>query len=698
MGRTVQITVLCALIAITTAPAVLNAASPSHSLTIEQISSAPFPSQLTPAPAGNLVAWVYNERGARNVWIAEPGASGFKSKRLTAYTADDGNDIVDLAWNGDSRTLFFVRGGDSDGRQAVNPLSLAAGPKAGEIWSVAIEGGAPKHIADGTDPTPSPHGDRLVFVHGGQPFLVQTAGPNPSEATPLFHDQGRVRAMIWSPDGTRLAFVSSRTQHSLIGIFDFSQNTITWVSPGIDDDEEPVWSPDGKRLAFLRLAHDTTPPYVLSYRDSYPWEIWVADTTTGKGARLWGAKAGAGSHFRELFNSRHSLFWASGARLVFPWEVTGWVRLYSISAKASGEPTLLTPGNAEIFGAELSANRERLVYASNLGDLDRRHIWSISLNGGAPQQLTTGQGVEDYPILTSDGTIYALHGDARVPLRPIEVAGRSMTDIAPDALPHDFPTTDLVEPQLITFQAADGLTVHGQLFIPRGRTAKGPALLFFHGGPTNRQAFAAWDPFETHSHLYEANQYLANHGYIVLSVNYRGGSGYGLNFREPQGFAAGGASELNDIIGAARYMISRSDVDSKKLGVWGGSYGGRMTSLALAAAPEFFAAGADYAGVHNWVKMPGFSAPDGAAEKLAYESSAIGHVGTWRAPVLLMHADADPAVPFEQTAELAAALRSRGIPVEYLMIPDEVHFLLKHSSWSAIFAATGEYMDRQLKP
>jgi dipeptidyl aminopeptidase/acylaminoacyl peptidase len=667
------------------------AAAAVRTLTIEQISSAPFPSQLSAAPGGNLVAWVYNERGARNVWIAT--AAG-KARRLTSYTADDGNDITGLRWNGDSRSLFYVRGGDSDGDTPVNPMSLASGPTGGEIWSVDIEGGGPKRITEGSDPTPSPHGDLLLLIRDGQPYIVQAGGAG--EIQPLFRDRGRVTDLTWSPDGKRVTFVTERPRHSVVGVFDLDKKVITWLSPGIDFDREPVWSPDSRQVAFARIAQDQIPPYMHSHAEGYPWEIWIADAQTGVGRKVWRAHAGPGSQFRELFNSRRSLFWVSGDRLVFPWEVSGWVRLYSVSV-AGGEPKLLTPGQAEIFGAELSNNRERLVYSSNLGDIDRRHIWSLSLQGGEAQQLTRSQGVEDFPVLTSDDKIYALRGEARSPMRAMAVGKNGMSDLAPEAVPADFPYNDLVEPQLVTFQAADGITVHGQLFIPHGRTTRGPALLFFHGGPTNRQAFASWDPFETHTHLYEANQYLANRGYVVLSVNYRGGAGYGLDFREAKGFAAGGASELNDIIAAARYLISRTDVDPKKLGIWGGSYGGRMTSLAMAAAPEFFAVGVDYAGVHDWTRMPGFTASDEVTVRLAYESSAMGHVNAWRAPVLLMHGDADENVPFAQTTELAAALRARGIQVDYLMIPDEVHFLLKHGSWSTIFEATREYLDRYLR-
>src|SRR5258708_719926 len=101
----------------------------TRSLSIVEIAGVPFPSQLSASPAGNVVAWVFNERGARNVWIYPSGASGGKARRLTPYTEDDGNDLIDLVWNGDGRSLFYTRGGAAGGHSAVNPLSLPVGPK-----------------------------------------------------------------------------------------------------------------------------------------------------------------------------------------------------------------------------------------------------------------------------------------------------------------------------------------------------------------------------------------------------------------------------------------------------------------------------------------------------------------------------------------------------------------------------------------
>ena len=696
LSRSIVVGTLCA--SACAGASAFGVEQPARPLTIAQIASAPFPAQLIASPRAGTIAWVYNERGARNVWVAQPTPAGsYAARRLTPYTGDDGNEITGLAWSGDGKSIVYTRGGAQGGEIPTNPMSLPAGAAAGAVWAVSVNGGAPRWLSDGTQPAASPDDDRVILLRAGQPWIVRVQGGE--KAAPLFIDRGRVSSLRWSPDGARLLFVSIRREHSIVGVYDFTDRSIRWMVPGIDFDDHPVWSPDGKRIAFVRIASDTVVPFT-SQRACTPWEFWVADVGSGQGKAIWRADRGVGSCFRELFNSRDSIFWGAGDWLVFPSEKTGWVRLYGISADG-GKATLLTPGDSEVFGAQLSADRTRLVYSSNQGDLDRRHIWEMSAANGRPRQVTFSDGVEDMPVISVDNRIFALRGEARAPLRPAEVSGRHMTDLAPEAIPVDFPSTALIVPQLVTFAAADGLVIHAQLFVPRGRTRKGPAVLFFHGGPGDRQMFAAWDPFETHSHLYECSQYLANHGYEVLSVNYRGGAGYGLAYREPPGFGAGGASELNDIIGAAKYLQSRADVDPKRLGIWGGSYGGRMTLLGLAEASQYFAAGASYSGIYDWTTMPEFDVDtrdpvNDSAVKLAYDSGPVAHMGEWRAPVLLMLGDADPIVNFQQTTALAAALRERRIPVDIRMIPDEVHFLLRESSWNTVFESLKSYFDDRL--
>src|SRR5207249_10156502 len=140
------------------------------------------------------------------------------------------------------------------------------------------------------------------------------------------------------------------------------------------------------------------------------------------------------------------------------------------------------------------------------------------------------------------------------------------------------------------------------------------------------------------------------------TVNYRGGTGYGLDYREADDLGPGGGSELNDLLGAITYLRGRQDVDSHRLGIWGPSYGGLMTALGLERASDALAAGVDYSGIHNWSTYEPIDGAD--ANRRAVESSPIATIDQWHAPVLLVQADGDSGVPCQQAAERSQALRS----------------------------------------
>jgi dipeptidyl aminopeptidase/acylaminoacyl peptidase len=206
---------------------------------------------------------------------------------------------------------------------------------------------------------------------------------------------------------------------------------------------------------------------------------------------------------------------------------------------------------------------------------------------------------------------------------------------------------------------------------------------------------------------YSENEYLANLGYVVLAVNYRGGLMYGRAFRERPDLGWRGASEYKDILAAGKYLQSLPYVDPKRIGMWGGSWGGYLTSLALARNSDLFAAGVDIHGVHDWYRFSAFDgsapgstpgAPDRAdAIKLAYESSTISGVPAWKSPMLFVMGDDDRDVPFLQAVDLLARLREQHVHVEQLIIPDELHEFLLWKSWVRVYGSAGEFFDRQFK-
>jgi dipeptidyl aminopeptidase/acylaminoacyl peptidase len=660
-------------------------------LLLRNILDLPFPSDLQAAPQGDLVAWVSNESGCRNVWVARAGqARTTQARCLTHYSGDDGYTIGQLRWNRACDAVVYVRGTHLMDGVPPNPASAPAGAASPEILSASLSGGEPRRLGTGHSPAVSSATGDIAWIHAAQVWSADERDQR--AASRLIVDRGQCGSLAWSPDGMRLAFVSDRGTHSLIGIHDMATRTVRWIAPGVDRDVLPTWSPDSRRLAFVRLAESPAPTW-RSRPLGRPWSLWIADVSTGQAHRAWTASEGRGSVFTP-FAFGASLAWTPSGELTFPWEGSGWLHLHALAAQA---PVDLTPGAFEVAGVALHARANAFVVAANKDQVDGCRLWQLDLASRELTALTPRRAIVVAPAVTGSGAVVALQADARTPLQPVRVDPSEGTRaLAPAALPRDFPYGSLVEPQAVAFEAPDGQVIHGQLFLPRpdGLGMERPSVVHFHGGPV-RQMFPAWHPVETYHLQYGLNQVLASRGYVVLSVNYRGGAGRGLDFREAPQLGAGGASAYQDAIGAARFLRSRADIDARRIGVYGMSYGGLMTALALARASDLFAAGVDCAGISNWT--PAFADAPLEVRQAAAESSPLSASAQWRSPVLFIHADDDREVPFSQTVEMIRTLRERSdAQVECLVLPDEQHDFVRRESWRRAFDATADFFDRKL--
>ena len=271
----------------------------------------------------------------------------------------------------------------------------------------------------------------------------------------------------------------------------------------------------------------------------------------------------------------------------------------------------------------------------------------------------------------------------------------------------------------LTFHTAPNVTVPAYLLIPKRTKLPAPAVVALH----DHSGFYYWGKehiIETeneHPALtafrqrpYDGVSYpvtLARHGYVVLSVNYRLGIGYGHGFHHPEHAGPAGGAEYQDVVAGAKYLQALTDVDPAKIGIWGGSYGGYLTAMGLARNSDIFKAGVDLHGVHDWSsfiaqfleKQPKrYEKGDiDEAMKVAFDSSPIATMAGWNSPVLLIQGDDDRNVNFAQTIDLARRLEDRHAPFEQFVIPNEIHGFLRWHSWISADTATADFFAREPK-
>jgi dipeptidyl aminopeptidase/acylaminoacyl peptidase len=747
-------------IALLIVPAVFVSAAPSGAPTIESFLSPGYPTEIVAAKKVDRIAWTAYEHGLRNVYTA--AAPTFAPVRLTTFTKDDGVELSDVAISDNGAVVTFVRGTPPNREGWVaNPTSNPAGAER-TVWAVRTTGGAAWSIGEVTTPKLSPDGKTIVFAKDGQIYrhavgagvqgaLVQGASVQgagapvhaaPLHAAPLIKAWGTNRDPVWSPDGTKVAFVSDRVDHSFIGVYDVATKDLKFIAPSVDHDTSPAWSPDSARVAFIRrpgtpfgqqahqgagsIGNPDGPAYDplaalrgggggrgggrggrggqqdsrsddnrpglfnATFAGGYTLSFMVGDVATGDAKEFWHNQ----KDDKEFGPITPNWSWADADHVIFEAEPQEWTRWYSVSvSNAQPRPVVLTPGDGAVEAISVSSDGKFLFYETNAGDTERRHIWKVPTAGGDAVQVTRGDTIETYPAVLASGThVAVLGGDARRPFGVglVATTGGSLKYVYPSL--DGFPLDAEVVPQLVVTKAPDGMDIHNQLFLPKDMRPgeRRPAIVFVHGGPV-RQMLLGYHYMHFYHIAYAVNQWLASQGYVVMSINYRSGIGYGKSFRTAPNTGGRGNAEYQDVLAGGEYLKGRPDVDPNRIGIWGLSYGGVLVSQALARNSDLFKVGVDMAGVHLW----GSSLDP---ENVSYQSSTIGAIDGWKSPVLLIQGDDDRNVQFSQMTGLVQLLRAHNVPFELIVYPDDTHEPLLHSRYLNSFNRMSEFIGRYLKP
>lgn len=724
------------------------------------------PQEVVAAAKADRIAWVDYAEGRRNAYAA--AGPLFTPVKLTNFPKDDGIMMSEIHISADGSTVVFLRG-EAPNRDGWSP-NASADPNGPEhaIWAARTNmPGAAWRVVDAANPEIAPDGSSILFIKNGQIYRAKLTPAKPASEV----DRGE-KAFItewgvqsdpkFSPDGRKIAFVTTRIDHSFIMVYDIATRSVKYMSPSVDFDTEPMWV-DSKHLVFIRrpglpfgqeslqvgnassasyaapaptgaapgaaaaagrggrgrggqnAAAEAPPvnntPGIMRavFKGGYTLAFYKADVTTGDAQEAWHNQPND-PVVSNIANVR-----LAQDRVIFQFVVPGgrgggrgrgrsgaapepqpapqgpvdeWDRYYTLDYNdPAARPVLLTTTDGLIedrTSIAVSPDGKTFYYCTNAKDIERRHIWAVPAAGGTPVEITTGEGVETSPAPLASGKYLAtLSANWNMPQSlgvwkmaaagPVAAAAPQKI-VFPRSMP-GFPTDLHIKPEIVITHADDGVEIHNQLFLPKDLKPgeRRPAIVFVHGGPP-RQMMPAYHYMQFYHWAYGINQWFANQGYIVMSINYRLGIGYGHSFQRAAKAGAEGNSEYKDVIAGGKYLQTRPDVDPNRVGIWGLSYGGLLTSEALARNSDVFKAGVDLAGVH----LEGNSLDPNS---VSYQSSAISAIDNWKSPVLLIQGDDDRNVSFLQTVGLVQLLRQRNVYYELIVFPDDVHESLLHSRW-----------------
>jgi len=652
------------------------------------------------SPDGRFVAFLWDDWVRQNIYVMP--ASGGRPVPVSNAENFIGNPSFGSAgeapsWSPDSRYILYAQDGD---------LFLSFVPE-GKVLQLTDTSGLESGARF------SPDGQQVAYTRGGDLYLLDRSGGSTRQLT---REQRGDGGISWSPDGKWIAFSSGPStpvswlpdySGSLIsyhwvkrgsrdvGVIASAGGPVRWIATSPDNESLFDWSPDSKSVLVERRSID------------------VKDRT------LFGA-ARDGSSVKALYrqhddkflpgNDQHALFSPDGRWVAFTSDEDGWNHLYVLAVEG-GAPRQITRGAFEVSFPSWTSKGDSLFFCSSEEGSEQRHLYTVSLSSGQRTRLAAPAGINTAAELapSRDQVVY-LHSDPThlpdVWVSPLAAGGeaRRLTDaMTQELLAYPWQT-----PQIVTYRSqVDGLPIKAQLFVPPGldKRKKYPAIVHTHQAAIYQEVYLGPGPEKDNVLWYGFHQRLAQEGYLVLNVDYRGSYGYGRDFRVGDYMDLGG-NDARDVVSGVEYLKTLGYVDINRLGVYGMSYGGHMVLSLLTKFPDVFKAGVDIAGVAdfllNYESLYGpwilgrLGTPD-QNQDAYFKSSAINFIDQMKAPVLILHGTNDPNVTLLQSILLIDRLLEKGKRFEFEIYPGELHFFAKKRSWVDAFAKIERFFEEHVR-
>ena len=691
-----------------------QSASRKPQLTIEQLIEIKHPSDPVWSPDAKRIVFTWDRADIRNLYVANVDGSGHPLQ-LTSFPEGG---VSRAFWSEDGETVYFVHAGD--------------------LWKVAASGGTPQLAWSKPDPGSdfafAPDNRRVAFVRGasgegeagkGADLILRWLSDG-KEST-LAHDDVSIGGIVWSPEGKFIAYVGG--------------------AKIIHHDESPAYS--GAKLIYRVSEYVPGQIYALKVSGGgrpiavgkpgeYGGLAWIDEnrlvfdgqSKDFKQYFIYSGDAASGS-VKTIHEVDEEKFWSipdwgeagaqpwpspNGKWIAFLSDQDGWDHLY-VMPSIGGDAVQITKGKFEAWRPQWSHDSTRIAFDANTLENPGRRVIGIATIGDNPATaqiayVTPGIGTDIEPHWSEGDTrLVYQHTDTENSADLYTVAAKEgvasvrLTDSMPAGIDH----SQFVAPEFVHYPGPDGQQVPAWLFVPKNldKTKKHPAILWIHGDGVN-QNYDGWHVQRNYAVYYSIHQYFLQKGYVVLAPDYRGSIGYGRDWRTGVHMDVGG-KDAKDAWMGGNYLKTLSYVDADRIGVWGLSYGGFFTLIAMTDQPKLFRAGVDVAGVvdyamyysdpyhGDWTESR-IGTPEENPQVYA-NASPISHIDRLERPLLVLHGTADVNVPFLESVWLMdeALKKHKGDLVSFMIYPGEFHYFSREHVLRDAWHRVDTFFDTYLK-